>query len=123
MSISLVAGLGNPGRDYEKSRHNLGWVVLDALAAKHGLAWKPSARFEAELARWDFAPGRTRWLAKPLTFMNDSGRAVAALARFHKLDPAAIVAVYDKLSEANREKFASFPAGKMGVIAFKLVAS
>ena len=98
MSISLVAGLGNPGRDYEKTRHNLGWVVLDALAAKHGLAWKSSSRFEAEIARWDFAPGRTRWLAKPLTFMNDSGRAIAALARFHKLAPAEIAAVYDDLT-------------------------
>ncbi|MBI5771339.1 MAG: aminoacyl-tRNA hydrolase [Verrucomicrobia bacterium] len=98
MSISLVAGLGNPGREYEKTRHNLGWVVLDALAVKHGLVWKQSARFEAEIARWDFAPGRTRWLAKPLTFMNESGRAVAGLARFHQLEPASVVAVYDDLT-------------------------
>src|SRR5476651_167705 len=98
MSISLVAGLGNPGREYAKTRHNLGWVVLDALAAQHGLAWRASARFEAEIARWDFAPGRTRWLAKPLTFMNDSGRAVAALARFHQLAPDAVAAVYDDLT-------------------------
>ena len=105
MSISLVAGLGNPGRDYAKTRHNLGWVVLDALAAKHGLAWKASSRFEAEIARWDYAPGRTRWLAKPLTFMNDSGRAVAALARFHQLAPAEIAAVYDDLTiDAGRVK-------------------
>ena len=98
MSISLVAGLGNPGRDYEHTRHNLGWVVLDAFAKKHGLAWRRALRFEAEVARWDHAPGRTRWLVKPLTFMNDSGRAVAALARFHKLEPAAIAAVYDDLT-------------------------
>ena len=98
MSISLVAGLGNPGRSYETTRHNLGWVVLDALAKKHGLTWRASTRFEAEVARWDFAPGRTRWLAKPLTFMNDSGRSVAALARFHKLAPAAVAAVYDDLT-------------------------
>ncbi len=98
MSISLVAGLGNPGRDYEKTRHNLGWVVLDALAAKHGLAWKTSSRFEAEIARWDYAPGRTRWLAKPLTYMNHSGRSVAALARFHKLEPANVAVVYDDLT-------------------------
>ena len=98
MSISLVAGLGNPGRNYETTRHNLGWVVLDALAKKHGLTWRMSSRFEAEVARWDFAPGRTRWLAKPLTFMNDSGRAIAALARFHKLAPAAVAAVYDDLT-------------------------
>ena len=98
MSISLVAGLGNPGRNYETTRHNLGWVVLDALAAKHGLAWRTSSRFEAEVARWDYAPGCTRWLAKPLTFMNDSGRSVAALARFHKLAPAEVAAVYDDLT-------------------------
>jgi PTH1 family peptidyl-tRNA hydrolase len=98
MSISLVAGLGNPGRDYEKTRHNLGWVVLDALAKQHGLAWRASSRFEAQIARWDFAPGRTRWLAKPLTFMNDSGRAIAALARFHQLAPEEVAAVYDDLT-------------------------
>jgi PTH1 family peptidyl-tRNA hydrolase len=97
MSISLVAGLGNPGREYEATRHNLGWVVLDAFAKKHGLTWKQAGQFEAEVARWDFAPGRTRWLVKPLTFMNDSGTAVAALARFYKIEPAAIVAVYDDI--------------------------
>jgi peptidyl-tRNA hydrolase, PTH1 family len=98
MSISLVAGLGNPGREYEATRHNLGWVVVDALARKHGLAWQSSTRFEAELARWDFAPGHTRWLAKPQTFMNASGRSVAALARFHQFAPESIVAVYDDLT-------------------------
>ena len=98
MFLSLVAGLGNPGRDYESSRHNLGWVVLDALAKKHGLAWKHAPQFDAEIARWDLGAGRTRWLVKPLTFMNGSGRAVAAVARFYKLEPAAIVAVYDDLT-------------------------
>jgi PTH1 family peptidyl-tRNA hydrolase len=97
MSISLVAGLGNPGRDYESSRHNLGWVVLDAFAKKHGLAWKQVAQFEAEVARWD-TPGRTRWLVKPLTFMNDSGRSVGAFARFFKIAPADIAAVYDDIT-------------------------
>lgn len=98
MSISLVAGLGNPGREYENTRHNLGWVVLDALAKKHGLAWRASTRFDAEVARWDYAPGSTRWLAKPLTFMNESGRSVAAFARFHQLAPASVAAVYDDLT-------------------------
>jgi peptidyl-tRNA hydrolase, PTH1 family len=98
MSISLVAGLGNPGRAYEHTRHNLGWVVLDALARKHRLAWKQAAQFDAEIARWDFAPGQTRWLAKPLTFMNESGRAIGAIARFYKLDVPAIAAVYDDLT-------------------------
>src|SRR5688572_12904519 len=98
MSLSLVAGLGNPGRDYEGTRHNLGWVVLDAFAKKHGLIWKRVAQFEAEVARWDYSQGRTRWLVKPLTFMNGSGKAVAAIARFYKIDPVATVAVYDDLT-------------------------
>lgn len=97
MSISLVAGLGNPGRDYDGTRHNFGWVVLDALARKQGLAWKRVAQFEAEVARWDIAGG-TRWLMKPLTFMNESGRSVGALARFYKIAPAGIAAVYDDLT-------------------------
>ncbi len=98
MSISLVAGLGNPGRDYEHTRHNVGWVVLDALAKKHRLTWKHVAQFEAEVARWDVGAGRTRWLVKPLTFMNASGRAVGALARFYKIEPPAIAVVYDDLT-------------------------
>ena len=77
MFLPLVAGLGNPGRDYAQTRHNLGWVVLNALAQKHGLSWKRAAQFEGELARWDLGAGQTRWLFKPLTFMNDSGRAIA----------------------------------------------
>ncbi len=97
MSISLVAGLGNPGREYESTRHNLGWVALDAFAKKHGLAWKQAPQFSAEIARWD-AAGQTRWLVKPLTFMNASGRAVGAMARFYKLAPESIAAVYDDLT-------------------------
>src|SRR5687767_10896271 len=98
MFLSLVAGLGNPGRDYEHTRHNLGWIVVEALARKHGLAWKHAPQFEAEIARWDLGPGRTRWLMKPLTFMNNCGRSVGALARYHKLEPAALAVVYDDLT-------------------------
>jgi len=98
MSISLVAGLGNPGREYELSRHNLGWVVLDAYASKHGLAWKSAPEFESAVARADLGAGRALWLAKPQTFMNESGRAAAALARYHKIAPGAVAAVYDDLT-------------------------
>lgn len=98
MSISLVAGLGNPGRDYAGTRHNLGWVIVEALARRHQLSWQQSPRFDAEIARWDHAPGHTRWLVKPLTFMNESGVAIHALASFHKVPNAAIVAVYDDLT-------------------------
>ncbi len=98
MSISLVAGLGNPGRAYAATRHNAGWMVVDALAAEEKLAWQTQERFEAETARWDFAPGHTVWLAKPLTFMNLSGRAIQKLAAFHKVPPAAITVVHDDLT-------------------------
>jgi len=98
MSISLVAGLGNPGREYEQTRHNVGWSVVNALAARHRLAWKRSAAFNAEVARLDLSPGRPVWLAKPLTFMNESGLAVGALARYHKLPPEAVAAVHDDLT-------------------------
>ena len=98
MFLSLVAGLGNPGRDYDHTRHNLGWVVLDSLARKQGLVWKSAPQFDAKIARWEVAGGRTRWLVKPLTFMNGSGRAVGAVARFYKIEPAAIAAVYDDLA-------------------------
>lgn len=98
MSISLVAGLGNPGREYELSRHNLGWAVLDAYASKHGLSWRDAPQFEAVVARRDLSPGRALWLVKPQTFMNGSGRAVAAIARYHKIPTEDVAAVYDDLT-------------------------
>jgi PTH1 family peptidyl-tRNA hydrolase len=98
MSISLVAGLGNPGRDYELSRHNLGWAAIDAYASKHGLAWKNAPDFESLVARQDLGPGRTLWLMKPQTFMNESGRAVGALARYHRIAPEDVAAVYDDVT-------------------------
>jgi PTH1 family peptidyl-tRNA hydrolase len=97
MSITLVAALGNPGRDYEKTRHNLGWIVLEAFAQKLGLTWKTSPQFEADIARWD-RPGHPCYFAKPLTFMNDSGRAIGALARFYKVPAESIIALYDDLN-------------------------
>ena len=98
MSISLVAGLGNPGRDYELSRHNLGWAAIDAYASKHGLAWKQAPDFESLVARRDLGPGRTLWLMKPQTFMNESGRAVGALARYHRIATEDVAAVYDDVT-------------------------
>jgi peptidyl-tRNA hydrolase, PTH1 family len=118
MSIALVAGLGNPGRDYELSRHNLGWMLVEALARKHGLAWRREPSFEAEVARWDRPSGGTCWLVRPLTFMNESGRAVGSLARYHRLPPESVAAVYDDLTiEAGRLKVSvgGGPGGHNGV--------
>jgi len=98
MSISLVAGLGNPGREYELTRHNLGWIAVDAYASKHGLSWRGAPEFEAVVARRDMGPGQTLWFMKPQTFMNGSGRSVAAFARYHRIAPEAVAAVYDDLT-------------------------
>ena len=98
MSILLVAGLGNPGRDYAHTRHNAGSAVLEAFAARAGLAWKRSLRFGAKLARWD-RPGRpTCLLVRPATFMNESGRPLRAVADFHRIPPAGVIVVYDDLT-------------------------
>jgi PTH1 family peptidyl-tRNA hydrolase len=98
MSLSLAAGLGNPGREHELSRHNLGWMAIDAYAAKHGLSWKAAPEFDSVVARRDLGPGRVLWLLKPLTYMNASGQAVGAFARYHRIAAAEVAAVYDDLT-------------------------
>jgi len=98
MSILIVAGLGNPGRDYADTRHNYGWILLDAFARKQGLAWRSQPRFEAEVARWDRSASRTLWLVKPQTFMNDSGRSLGAFLHFHKAEAAQLAVIYDDLT-------------------------
>jgi peptidyl-tRNA hydrolase, PTH1 family len=89
----LVAGLGNPGREYAETRHNVGWMVLDELARRHGGSWK--SKFNGSLAevRLD---GHRIALLKPETYMNESGRSVAAAARFFKVEPDAILVVHDE---------------------------
>ena len=105
MSVTLIAGLGNPGREYAGTRHNLGFTLVEALAAAEGLKWKKESRFEAETARWDARSGATRLLVKPQTYMNDSGRALRALLDFHKAPVDALVVAYDDLTiETGRVK-------------------
>lgn len=86
----LIVGLGNPGRDYEDTRHNIGFMVVDALASQFGASWATEKRWDCALAK--FSGG---WLIKPLTYMNLSGQAVSAACRFYKLQPAEVLAVYD----------------------------
>jgi PTH1 family peptidyl-tRNA hydrolase len=90
--IRLVAGLGNPGKSHERTRHNAGFWFADALASKLGLAFSPQPRFVGDVAR----DGELR-LVKPMTYMNESGRSVGALARFHGIAPAEILVVHDEL--------------------------
>src|SRR2546421_1970455 len=88
----LVAGLGNPGREYEQTRHNVGWMVLDELARRHGGSWR--SKFSGSLAEVRLGDERLA-LLKPETYMNESGRSVGAAARFFKVDPAGLLVVHD----------------------------
>lgn len=88
----LLAGLGNPGREYERTRHNVGWLVLDELARRHGGSWR--SKFSGSLA--EVRLGDTRLaLLKPETYMNESGRSVGAAARFFKVEPERLLVVHD----------------------------
>jgi peptidyl-tRNA hydrolase, PTH1 family len=88
----LVAGLGNPGREYERTRHNVGWLVLDELARRHGGSWR--SKFSGSLAEVRLGDARLA-LLKPETYMNESGRSVGAAARFFKVEPEQLLVVHD----------------------------
>lgn len=90
--IRLVAGLGNPGRDYAATRHNAGFWLADALAGELRVTLAPEARFAGSVAR----AGEVRVL-KPSTYMNESGRSVGAVARFFGIAPEEILVVHDEL--------------------------
>ena len=88
----LIAGLGNPGREYERTRHNVGWLVLDELARRHGGSWR--SKFSGSLAEVRLGDARLA-LLKPETYMNESGRSVGAAARFFKVEPEQLLVVHD----------------------------
>jgi PTH1 family peptidyl-tRNA hydrolase len=88
----LVAGLGNPGREYEQTRHNAGWLVVDELAKRHGGSFR--SKFSGQLSEVRFGDKKVA-LVKPETYMNESGRSIAAAARFFKVDPWALLVVHD----------------------------
>ncbi len=91
--ISIVCGLGNPGPRYRSTRHNLGFMALDQLSKRHSFSWKRAAG-PAQTALWRVA-GRTVTLVKPLTYMNESG---AALARHGAIDTGTLLVVCDDLN-------------------------
>jgi PTH1 family peptidyl-tRNA hydrolase len=88
----LVVGLGNPGREHERDRHNVGWMVADELARRMDGRWR--AKFSGQLAEVRLDALRLA-LLKPETFMNDSGRSVAAATRFFKVEPGSLLVVHD----------------------------
>jgi len=90
----LVVGLGNPGREYASTRHNVGFMVVEELARRHGGSWR--AKFSGEVADVRLDDARLA-LLKPQTYMNESGRSVAAAATFYKVDPEDLLAVHDEV--------------------------
>lgn len=103
MSIRLIVGLGNPGKHYENTRHNVGYKVLQALAARQGLDWYGKTRYTARLADWSYR-GESVWLMQPETYMNRSGEAVAPFCKDKGLSPEELLVVHDDMD---------FPLGKL----------
>ncbi len=90
----LIAGLGNPGREYEDTRHNAGFMIMDRLAQRAGISFRNQPKWNAAIAA---LPGAVI-LCKPQSFMNVSGEPIGAIARFHKIDPARILAIFDDVA-------------------------
>ena len=114
--MKLVVGLGNPGRKYELTRHNAGFWWVERLAAVEKADLGASARYHGRVGRT--RPPLEAWLLAPETFMNESGRAVAALANFYKLPATEILVVHDELDlepGAAKLKFGGGTAGHNGL--------
>jgi PTH1 family peptidyl-tRNA hydrolase len=115
--IRLFVGLGNPGPEYEATRHNVGFWWVDALARELKLTLSPDRAYHGLVARTSLH-GQTVWLLEPQTFMNLSGKSVAALARFFKIAPDEIMVVHDELDIVPGQaklKFGGSHAGHNGL--------
>jgi peptidyl-tRNA hydrolase (EC 3.1.1.29) len=95
-ALRAIIGLGNPGAQYAATRHNAGFWFVDALADFAGVSLRDQPKFHGALAKMPSADGEIL-LLEPMTFMNDSGRAVQALATFYKLPPESLLVVHDEL--------------------------
>jgi len=101
LPLKLIVGLGNPGSEYARTRHNAGFWLLDALARQFGAHFRHESRYHAEVARARIG-GEELWLLKPMSFMNRSGGPVQSVASFYKIPVESILVAYDELD---------FPAG------------
>ncbi len=103
--MKLIVGLGNPGEKYEKTRHNLGFMVVEQFLKdfepQKDTAWNDSKKFKSDIAEIDWQPKHGKMekviLVKPKTFMNNSGMAVSLIARFYKVSPENIFIIHDEL--------------------------
>jgi PTH1 family peptidyl-tRNA hydrolase len=92
----LIAGLGNPGREYEETRHNAGFMIVDRLAKRAGIAFRLEPKWNAAIATMRESGGVI--LCKPQSFMNLSGEPLAAVARFYKIPPEQVLAIFDDVA-------------------------
>ncbi len=95
--MRLLVGLGNPGPRYADTRHNVGYWVADVVAQQAGVEFRTEARFSGEVCRIVVPQDEPCWVLKPSTFMNHSGRAVAALAQFYRITAHEILVIHDDL--------------------------
>ncbi len=94
--LRLLVGLGNPGREYERTRHNAGFWWVDAIAEARRAHWSKEAKFHGWTAKIEEG-GHEFWLLKPATYMNESGRSVGAFMRFFRIEPAGLLVIHDEL--------------------------
>lgn len=117
--MKLIVGLGNPGSQYEKTRHNVGFVVVEKLAQKLGASFSKSPKLQVETARGLNPVNQEKYiLVKPQTFMNNSGQAVRAVLDFYQLDAQDLILIYDDLDlelGSFKAKVGGFPKGHNGV--------
>jgi PTH1 family peptidyl-tRNA hydrolase len=96
VAIRLIAGLGNPGRKYERDRHNVGYLLASRLAERHRIPLRAEPKYHGLVGKLSL-PGAELWLVMPQTYMNLSGRSVGALTRFYKILPGEVLALHDEL--------------------------
>jgi PTH1 family peptidyl-tRNA hydrolase len=95
-TLRLIVGLGNPGAEYARTRHNAGFWLVDELARRHGGTFRQEGKHQAELARVRMNGGEI-WLAKPMTFMNRSGGPVSSILGFYKIAPGEMLVAHDEI--------------------------
>lgn len=111
--LRLIVGLGNPGAEHLRTRHNAGFWFVDALALRQGVRFGLESKLFGETAKIDVA-GRPVWLLKPATFMNLSGKSVAAALRYWKIEPEQMLVVHDELDLAPGTARLKFDGGHGG---------
>ena len=111
--LRLIVGLGNPGAEHARTRHNAGFWFLDALASQAGVRFGLESKLFGETAKIELA-GRTVWLLRPATFMNASGRSVSAALRYWKIEPEQALLAHDELDLAPGTARLKFDGGHGG---------